>query len=155
MKHLEKFNWFKKRKEPIVEPVVEPIVEPKRFSPSRETLEDICLELEDLGMLVRIDHGDFWKGVESMAHNASMSIKYGEIWSDKYREGILWMDIKDCILRLKDYLGDNYVNLYYINYLDRLIHIDDHIYHNHRLEMAIEDIKDYERVREINISYII
>ena len=62
----------------------------KKFNESTNwnDIKDICIELEDIGMTVEID--DY--GVEIFAE-------------DK----IIWEDVKDCLLRLKDYLGEDYL----------------------------------------------
>ena len=69
----------------------------KRFNESNEIsdIEDILLELKDMGAEIEIVKGTY---------------KYARIYFDN---GVYWKDIKDCILRLKCYLGDDYDFCFY------------------------------------------
>jgi len=65
---------------------------------SFEDIKDICLELEDLGMKVSIIRTGYENNI----------VEYYIEFSTEIDQGIYWNDIKDCLLRLKDYLGKHY-----------------------------------------------
>lgn len=71
----------------------------RRFNESlfkEEDLQDILLELTDLGYGYLLS---FNTGVISIYDNKS------------WKNGYIWDDIKDCILRIKDYLGPKYLSM--------------------------------------------
>lgn len=62
-----------------------------------EDIKDICLELTDLGIVISISSTDAYRNKNVIYfHNYNI------------HNGMKWNDVKDCLLRLKDYLGDNY-----------------------------------------------
>jgi len=67
-----------------------------------EDIKDILLEIED-------DHYDIFiydhKHLVSDRHGSSTI----SISSHNHYDKLNWDDIKDCCLRLKDYLGDNFI----------------------------------------------
>jgi len=81
----------------------------KKFneSISRETIEDILLELKDIGLTIEFrdeyaTKDDYYSRIGT--GNGFILVYYtGEYDYIKYD------DIKDCLLRVKDYLGDNFI----------------------------------------------
>ena len=104
MKHLEGFSWFRKKKEtPIIKPIIE-----------QNVIDDILLELKDLGVI--LFYRDF--NNDKYGHVKEILGSYHEYFAIADYETVTlmdWKDIKDCLLRLKDYLGKNYVTFYYRN----------------------------------------
>jgi len=99
MRYLEKFNWFKKEKV-IKIPIYEPSTEI-----SKVDIEDISLELEDLGFKFYIERpytGDSLHIYDEFIGSSFIIFQKEDLTTK-------WSDIKDCILRLKDYLGNRYV----------------------------------------------
>jgi len=70
---------------------------------SREVVKDICLELEDLGMTSEIKEFQ-WQGYTQCVIIFNIKYKY------KQTSYVLWDDVKDCLLRLKKYLGKNFIH---------------------------------------------
>ena len=95
MKYLEGFNWFRKDKLKEISII---------------DIQDICLELQDAGM-------NF--GILSISREKDITIKQIKFIKNSVSNEIYWDDVKDCILRLKDYLGNNFVSFsyqYYVHY---------------------------------------
>ena len=90
MKHLEKFNWFRKKTEI-----------------SDDVIKDIYIELKDLGF------GDISMHKWSTSIGTERSKRYHGYICGMNFNGIPWKDIKDTILRIKDYLGINYKKFEY------------------------------------------
>ena len=84
MKHLEKFNWFRKNEV------------------SEEDIKDILLEVEDLGMTTVFGSGHNYNYLK-------VTTSEDEVYS------VYWKDIKDCVLRLKSYLGGKFIYFAYVN----------------------------------------
>jgi len=101
----------------------------KRFNEAKDlnTIKDICLELEDIGMLIRFDQNWLYS-----KHKGSYLdfIDFLVPISLHKNKDIEWEDVKDCILRLKDYLGDRFVTFTYrlfsSDYI-REVGLNDHI----------------------------
>jgi len=85
----------------------------RKFNESVDTdnLEDILLELEDMGIGSSYVH-------ESPGHQLS-DLTYEKSWIrisidliKSYNNNIYinWDDVKDCILRIKNYLGDRFID---------------------------------------------
>jgi len=66
-----------------------------------EDLRDILLELEDDGFVV---------GIKDTTFNR-VKCWYIYIRRPVSKTIFYWDDIKDCVLRIKDYLGDDYITL--------------------------------------------
>ena len=85
---------------------------------SKDVIKDICLELEDLGMRVQL-----YACSEKLSINPEdydcISI---HCYINKYP--IEWENIKDTVLRLKNYLGDKFISFYYESGV-RYIHVDN------------------------------
>ena len=104
MKYLEKFNWFrKKEKEKEVDTPLKDIDE--------QVIKDICLELEDLGLFITYED------------NMIIGLSGGKIDYPfqtcnevKFIGHIEWENMKDSILRLKEYLGNRYIKFWYRTY---------------------------------------
>ena len=79
----------------------------KKFNESISTqdLKDICLELEDIGMVVIVSN---WYIDAVCEVSNDRTIGGLEIYKFVY-----WKDIKDCILRLKNYLGNAFISFAY------------------------------------------
>ena len=88
MKHLEKFNWFKKNRKSKI---------------SQDIIDDICLELKDIGIMVTKVIYDGRGAIMIRRESGNVPME--------------WDEIKDTCLRLKDYLGKNYIDFsYYYSY---------------------------------------
>jgi len=102
---------------------------------SEDIISDICLELEDIGVNISINS----------PYNFRIE---GEMWNEfgvEYKE-ITWNDIKDCILRLKDYLGNNF------DYID--IQANDQDYEDVDLNnMNLYNIKNNTIISSFIIKY--
>jgi hypothetical protein len=72
----------------------------KTFESVKEDLTDILSELEDMGYGVSVDQDAYYNDLEVKA------IIVGNIRNN-------WSELKDYVLRVKDYLGDNYLNFAY------------------------------------------
>ena len=66
-----------------------------------ENLEDICLELEDIGYSISINE-------------IGGSDYYYLLCSTPIRKPAKWNTIKDYALRMKDYLGDKFIQFEYL-----------------------------------------
>ena len=102
MKYLTKFkNYLKHRKN----------------KPSREDIQDIVFELEDIGIIVRVVNEASRGEVAYILGSFALPYAYiPDDWSQiKY---MAWDDIKDCILRLKDYLGNKFLHFRYSTYVE-------------------------------------
>ena len=74
---------------------------------SEQEIEDICLELKDLGYTINIEkHEDFTKIICS---------KLKDMGANVFPEfiDVNWNEVKDCFLRLQDYVGYRYIGFYY------------------------------------------
>jgi len=83
----------------------------KKFNESNdiENIEDICLELKDLGLFIKI--------IDPNGYPPYSSI-YIETPMPRTSDSRLfyWNDLEDCVLRLRDYLNDRYIGIYYSYY---------------------------------------
>ena len=86
----------------------------KKFNESKDVdvIRDICLELKDMGISVNFNRNSF--------SEYQIFIGY---WNDE--KMMLWKDVKDSILRLKDYLGDDIKKIYFADYYDEDIKFKD------------------------------
>ena len=124
MKHLRKFNE----------------------SIDQEILNDILLELEDIGMRTDIIRGY----VSSIGYIHFIVIKS----PDPNNKTIYWGDVEDCILRLKDYLGDNFLNGWYRKYYKSE---DSGLFHSKSEQLQIKfdnSLEKKTKILEIEIRYI-
>jgi hypothetical protein len=94
----------------------------KTFESVKEDLTDILSELEDMGYSVVVDQDAYYNDLEVKA-----------ILVSNIRNR--WSELKDYALRVKDYLGDNYLNFAY-----RLSEING----------PVHPVKNYYTVFEIN-----
>jgi len=95
MKYLRKFNE-----------AVSPELTPKEM----QDIEDILLEVKDIRMFIHFSENSIYK-------NWLNQIPYNFIsCTDISSLSIKWKDIKDCVLRVKDYLGNKYVSFSYTNF---------------------------------------
>lgn len=77
-------------------------------------LRDICLELEDLGIDIRINIGrnnSFNDGVYKNIHISNFGYSKG----DKYFPIITWPELREYLLRIKDFLGDDFKSFLFYN----------------------------------------
>jgi len=81
MKHLKRYNELKEWQSTNFDSI------------NIEDVKDILLELEDIGFAIRYKYDTLDK--------ISIECK-------TQKDEIIWGDVKDCILRLKKYLGDSY-----------------------------------------------
>ena len=112
MKYLEEFNWFRKKKAEV-KPKLNPI--------SKEEIDDILLELSDMGYIV----GNLGP-IAPSRHTGEFVIScHGESEYSRFN----WLAVKDCFLRLKNYLGDHYIEfsykLYYTEYKETTIELTE------------------------------
>ena len=88
----------------------------KRFNESlKSDIDDILLELSDLGINVSnemLRRGEL--GYDQDIH--LFMIKCISIENGDFNDGLEWRDIKDCILRIKQYLGKRFVRFLYRKY---------------------------------------
>ena len=69
--------------------------------PSRQIIEDICLELKDIGL-------DYEIWYDTDIHIEKLGI------NNKFK----WEEVKDCVLRLKDYIGDYLIRIKFLTEYD-------------------------------------
>jgi len=85
----------------------------RRFNESidQEDLNDILLELRDMDFKVSGS-----KPLRPGATGFDPDHEYYRVSSitrDKSGNGTPWKDLKDCVLRIKNYIGDHFVRFYY------------------------------------------
>lgn len=99
-----------------------------------KTLREICLELEDIGYTIFIVDNSYM-------HSIDISRQViGEI----YKRSIKFSDIKEYLLRMKDYLGDKYIRCtfqYFVSGPEVIILNDD------------TEIRDDETLFQVEIYY--
>jgi len=96
-----------------------------------EDIKDICLELTDLGIVISISSTDAYRNKNVIYfHNYNI------------HNGMKWNDVKDCLLRLKDYLGDKFIEFGYSSVTN--------LYYNH-----ITELNEYTYIKEpINSMFL-
>jgi len=87
----------------------------RKFNESiREDIEDILLELKDIGFTIDIipkQYKAYSTGTIFIEKSENENYTYRD---DGYnRLEFKWEEIKDCVLRLKDYLGKNFISFEY------------------------------------------
>jgi len=75
-----------------------------------QTLREICLELEDINYVIKINRPGVIAFDERNWDTNTLIIRKESIYNN-----LSWDTIKEYLLRIKEYLGDNFVNFYYLS----------------------------------------
>ena len=103
----------------------------KLFESKVDDIKDICLELEDDG--IRVEISDIIFNVHYFP-KGEKTIEIGSIYKT-----IKWSFVKDTLLRLRDYLSDDYLGYVIMDPTDKVINSGD--------EMNIDDDRDINLFR--------
>ena len=120
---------------------------------SNQDIKDICLELEDLGYTIKMEG---FGNSSNPVNSNYVKIRCNKIIHYNGLSGLTdlkWNEIKDCFLRLKDYLGDRYVQFfYYSNNKSKM----GHVHHEdtgrfHRI--ILNDNTNLDNFHDVGIIY--